>query len=236
MSVCWTSLICCRRSFRSFVRPPASLAGNCATLKVSGLGRGCDRRLSLIHGGSQLRVGTSLLHMLVLCRNRAGVAFLIVCFFLRRWPVVDATFAAIVADAVSRIVFNPGVIGVVDVLVIYAVYRGVVIKMIVLPAATFIAVTTVSESVIDPAIISNVRAPITFVEKERTAAPTPVSGGPEEANFGCFDPSAGHPVIVVAVPGPIAGRPDVAIPGTDGLLINGQRRWTKRYRNADLSE
>jgi len=183
MGVCWTSLICCRRSFGSFVRRTGFPGRYCAALKVSGLGRGCDRRLSLIRGGSQLRVGASLLHMLVLCRNRAGMAFLIVCFFLRRWPLVDATVAAIVADAVSRVVFNSGVIGVVDVFVIYAVYRGVVIKMIVFPAATFIAVTTVSEPVIDSAIISNVRAPITFMEKERTAAPTPVSGGPEEANF-----------------------------------------------------
>ena len=174
--------------------------------------------------------------MLVLCRNRAGVAFLIVCLFLRRWPLVDATIAAIVAGAVSRVVFDPGVIGVVDVLVAYAVHRSVVIKMIVFPAATFISVTTVSEPVIDPAIISNVRAPITFMEKERTATPTPVSGGPEEADFGCLDPSAGHPVVVVTVPVPITGRPDVAIPGTEGLLINGERGWAKRYRNTDLSE
>ena len=174
--------------------------------------------------------------MLVLCRNRAAVAFLIVCFFLRRWPLVDATAAAIVADAVSRVVFNPGVIGVMDVLVVDAIDRGVVIKMIVFPAATFIAVTTVSEPVIDPAIISNVRAPITFMEKERTVAPTPVSGGPKEADLGGFDPCAGYPVIVVTVPGPITGRPDVAIPGTDGLLINRERGRAKRYRDTDLSE
>src|SRR5271165_3246408 len=80
MRVCWTSLICSRRVFGSFVRSAGFLGRYCAALKVSRLGRSCDRRFALIRGGAQLRIGTSLLHMLVLCRNRAGVAFLVVCF------------------------------------------------------------------------------------------------------------------------------------------------------------
>ena len=60
--------------------------------------------------------------MLVLCRNGTGVAFLIVCFFLRRRPLIDPAIAAIVADAVSRVVFDPAVIGVMDILVVYAIY------------------------------------------------------------------------------------------------------------------
>ena len=177
-----------------------------------------------------------MFHMLVLRRNRTGVAFLIVGFFLRRRPLIDAAIAAIVADAVSRVVFDPGVIGVVDVLVVYAIYRGVVIKMIVFPAAAFVAATAVPVSVIDPAIIPNVRAPITLMEEVRAAAPTPVSGSPKEADFRRFDPCAVYPVIVVPVPSPITGRPDVAVPGTDGLFVNGERWRTKRYGNTDLSE
>ena len=96
-------------------------------------------------------VNTRLLYMLVLCGDGAHMAFPIVCFLLRRWPLVDAAIAAIIADAVSRVVFDPGVIGVMDVLVVYAIYRRVVVEMIVFPPAAFVAVTTVSESVIDPA-------------------------------------------------------------------------------------
>ena len=176
--------------------------------------------------------------MLVLCRNRAGVAFLVVGLLLRRRPFVDAAIAAIIADTVSRVVFDPGVIRVVDVLVVYAIYRGVVIEMIVFPPAPFVAVTSISESVIDPAIISNVRSPITFMEEKRATSPSPVSGSPEEAGFRGFDPSSGYPVIVVTVPvpSPITGRPDVAIPGADRLLINGERGRTKGYRDSDLSK
>ena len=174
--------------------------------------------------------------MLVLHRNRSDVALLIVCCFLRRRPFIDSAVAAIVADAVSRVIFDPGVIGVMDILVVYVIYRCVVIKMIVFPPAAFVAVTTVAETVIDPAIISNVRPPITFMEEKCVPAPAPVSGGPKETDFRRFDPSAWYPVIVVPVPGPITGRPDVAVPGTDGLLINRERGRAKRHRNADLSE
>ena len=131
MSVCWTSFIWSRRPFRSLVRSAGFLGRYRAALKVSGPGRGCDRRLALVCRGAQLWVGARLLHMLVLRRNGAGVPFLAVCFFLCRRPFINAAIAAIVAHAVSRVVFDPGVIGVVDVLVVYAVYRGVVIKMIV---------------------------------------------------------------------------------------------------------
>jgi len=108
--------------------------------------------------------------------------------------------------------------------------------MIVFPTAALVAVTTIAEAVIDPAIISNVRAPIAFVEEEGVVAPTPVSGGPKEADFGSFDPSAGNPIIVVTIPSPITRRPDVAIPRAFGLLINGERRRTKRDGNTDLSK
>ena len=234
--VCWTNFICGHRPFGSFVRSAGFPGRYGAAPKVSGPGRGCDRRLALIPGGAQLGVGASLLHMLVLCGDRASVAFPVVVLLLCRRPLIDAAVAAIVADAVSRVVFDPGVIGVADVGIVYAIDRSVVIKMIVFPAAAFVAATTIAESVIDPAIISNVRAPIAFVEEEGILTPTPVSGGPKVADFGSFDPSAGHPVIVATIPSPITGRPDVAIPGAVGLLINGERRRTKRDGNTDLSK
>jgi len=234
--VCWTSFIQTRGPFGSFIRSAGFPGRYGAAPKVSGSGRGCNRRLALILRGAQFRVGTSLLHVLVLCGDRAGVAFPVVGLLLGRRPLIDPAVAAIVADAVSRVGFDPGVVGVADVGVVYAIDRGVVIKMIVFPAAALVAVTTIAESVTDPAIISNVRAPIAFVEEEGVVTPTPVSGGPKEADFGSFDPSAGHPVIVVTIPSPITGCPDVAIPGAFGLLINRERRRTKRDGNTNLSE
>jgi len=119
--VCRTSFIPSRRPLRSLVRGAGFLCGFCVALKISRPGGGCDRRLASIRRGTQLRVGTSLLHMLVLCRNRGGVAFPVVALFLRRRPLVDSAIATVIADAVSRVVFDPAVVGVVDVAVVYAI-------------------------------------------------------------------------------------------------------------------
>jgi hypothetical protein len=102
--------------------------------------------------------------VLILRRNGAGVAFPIVSILLRRGTGIDAAAATVEADAASRVVFDPGVIGVMDVLVVYAIYRGVVVKMIVFPPAAFVATAAITVPVIDSTIISNVRAPITFME------------------------------------------------------------------------
>src|ERR1700687_4280850 len=171
--VYWASFISTRRSFRRFVSSAGFPGGYCAAFEVSRPGRGCNRRLALIRGGTQFRVRTSLLDMLVLCSNGAGVAFLMVCIFLRRRTSIDAAVAAIVAYAVYRGVFDPRVIGVANDRVVYAIYGCIVVKPIIFPAAAFVAVTTVTEPVIYAAIISDVRAPITFMEKEHAAAPTP---------------------------------------------------------------
>ena len=113
--------------------------------------------------------------MLVLCSNGADVAFLIVCIFLRRWTGIDAAVSAIVADVVYGGVFDPSVIGVVNVHVAYAIHRSVVVELVVFPAAPFVPVTTISEPVIDPSIKTDVRAPITFMEEKRVVTPTPIA-------------------------------------------------------------
>src|SRR5579871_4458667 len=177
-----------------------------------------------------------LFPMLILCSDGTSVAFPVVCIFLFRGAYIDATVAAVIADAAFGNVFDPGVVGVANVLVVDAVHRGVVEEAIVFPTAAFIAATAVTVSVIDSAVVAHVRTLVTFVEQERVAAPSPISGGPEEANFRRFDPCAVDPIVVVTIPGPITRSPDVAVAGTDGLLVNGERWRPKRHRNTDLSE
>src|ERR1700690_721847 len=99
-AVWWTIFISSRRVFRGFVRSPSFLGRYCAALEVSWPGRGCNRGLALICGGTQFRVRTSFLDMLILCSNGCGMAFLIVGIFLGRGTRIDAAVAAIVANAV----------------------------------------------------------------------------------------------------------------------------------------
>jgi len=66
----------------------------------------------------------------------------------------------------------------------------------------------VSVTIIDPAIISNVRPPITIMEAIVTAGITPITWRPIISYLGRSYPNAGHPIIAVdIVVCPITGLP-----------------------------
>ncbi|HJW42446.1 MAG TPA: AAA family ATPase, partial [Rhizomicrobium sp.] len=71
---------------------------------------------------------------------------------------------------------------------------------------------------------------IACVEHIRVAAPAPPRRSPKEANFRRFHPRSRHPVIILAVPRPISGRPDVSVTRADRLLVDGQLRRGKSHR------
>ena len=181
----------------------------------------------MIGRGAQLGVGTSLLDMLVLRRNWAHVVFPTIVLFFWRRTRIDTAVPAIVTDAGFRDVFDSRVIGVVNDCFVHMICVCVVVKAIMIPAPAFIAVTPIAKSIVDTAIKSNVRPPIAFVPEVGAATPAPISGSPKETDFGCQDPGAGHPVIIISVPSPVAGCPDVAFSRTDRLLINRNGRRTK---------
>ena len=128
----------------------------------------------MIGRGAQLRVGTSLLDMLVLGSNWTYVPFPAIAFFFSRRTHIDTAVPAVVADPVFRDVFDSCVTGVVNDRFVYVIYVCVVVKTIVIPAAAFVAVTPIAKSIVDAAIKSNVRAPIAFVPEEGAASPTPI--------------------------------------------------------------
>src|ERR1700752_5281106 len=143
--------------------------------------------------------------------------------------LVDPSMAAIEADPRSAvIVHHSRVVRVVDYRHVHIVHRAVVIKMVVLPPPTFIPVAEVSESIINPAIESNDRAPIAFVKVVPPAAPGPIARRPEESRPRRQHPGPRHPVIIVPTPRPISGRPNVSLARADRLLVNGQLRRGQR--------
>jgi hypothetical protein len=105
----------------------------------------------------------------------------------------------------------------------------VVIKAVVIPSTAFVPVAEISESIIDAAVPPNVRTPIPFMVEIGTALPAPVSGGPEEADFGSFDPGPRNPVIVLilGIPSPITRGPYIALARAERLLIDWQLRRPK---------
>jgi hypothetical protein len=153
----------------------------------------------------------------------------------------DSASAPVIGDAIvddGRVVDDDRAVvdmGDVDV---DAVDGAVVVEVISVPIAAVITAAGVTKAVVNSAVEADVRTPVAGVKKEAAVAPSPIAGGPKEADFGRFDPGAGHPVIVgdIVVIGPIAGRPDIAIAGADGLLVNRKRRRADADGDADLRE
>ncbi len=92
------------------------------------------------------------------------------------------------------------------------------------PIAALVAVADVAKAVIDTAIVADVLAPITRVKPIGVIPVAPVAWGPESALVRSLHPRAGHPVIAVLTPGPVSGRPEIAVAGSGRLVVVGQRR------------
>jgi hypothetical protein len=110
----------------------------------------------------------------------------------------------------------------VDVGDVHITYGAVVEKMSTVPAAALVTVAKVTVTVVDPAIETDTRAPVAFMEDKSVTAPAPIGGGPKETRLRRRYPRAWYPVVigVIVVVGPVAGRPDIALVGARGLLLN----------------
>ena len=152
---------------------------------------------------------------------------------LRCGTRLDAARAAVVADVVFGDMHDRGVVGIVNDGRVHVIHIGVVSEVATFPAAAFISKAAVPIAVIDAAVVANLRAPISFIENERVAAPAPITRSPEEAYLGWLNPRAGHPEITTVVKSPVARRPEVTVGGADRLLIDGKRGRSKAHGNAD---
>src|SRR5579863_4293398 len=127
--------------------------------------------------------------MLCLSSHRTNVTFAGRGFFLRSWTRVDSAVT---------VVRNVGIVMNVHMFVVNVVEAAadvpdvcVVEEMSALPATAVKSSAEVAEAVVNAAIKSYDRAPISSVENEAGTAPTPPTGRPEETDFGWFNPSAG---------------------------------------------
>src|SRR5579864_1005136 len=161
-------------------------------------------------------------------------------FLLRRRAGVHPAISAVVTDAVDRraVVDDGRVVDVMNHRDIHVGDGTVVEEVSMVPASAFETFSEIAEAVVDPAIEADQWAPITVVENEPSVAPRPVWRSPEEARFGSEDPCARYPIIVIVVvaPCPVPRRPDIAVAGTDRLLVDRESGRPERYRNSHLAE
>jgi len=153
------------------------------------------------------------------------------------WAHLDAAPSAVVAHAVDGCVADNGAvnIGVVNHGRVYVHDGGVVAKVASAPASAVEALAAVAVAVIHTAVEAHLGAPVSGVPEVGTATPTPVAGGPEQADGRGGDPGSGNPVVASGsgVPGPVAGGPHVIGSRTDGLLVDGQLGWGHGDRYSD---
>jgi hypothetical protein len=155
--------------------------------------------------------------MFVLRLNTGGLDVLFAgsLSFLGGLLRAHAAIATVIADAgrIVIVVDDRGVVGVVNDGHIHVVYGAIVGETPAFPASAEIANSDITESIIYAAIKSDVRSPITGVPEIAPVTPAPVAGGPQKPYTWRQHPSAGHPIIIIVAISPIAGRPDIALPG-----------------------
>src|ERR1035441_10196610 len=176
--------------------------------KLRGLRSCSDCRPPVVHGRQECMVGAGSVHMLGLQFHWRPVLLVCRCLFCLGRAGANSTGAAVIADMVHGGVIDHGlVVNIVNVRGVHVIHRAVVAEGSVIPISAFIADTTIAEAVVDAAVEADMRAPIAFIPGVGVAAPTPIPGGPEEADFGSHDPGTRHPEVAFITIAPVAGCP-----------------------------
>ena len=133
----------------------------------------------------------------------------------------NSTGTTVIADMVHRDVVDYGlVVNIVNVRDVHVIHRAVVVESSVIPISAFIADTTIAEAVVDATVEADIRTPVAAVPGVGVAAPTPITGSPEETNFGSHHPRTRHPEVAFTTISPVAGRPQIAVGGSHGLRVH----------------
>src|SRR5271165_5815103 len=105
-----------------------------------------------------------------------------------------------------------------------------------MPISALIADTTIAEAVVDATVEANMRPPVALIPGKSIAAPAPITGSPEVANFGSHHPRARNPKIAFIAIRPVAGRPQITGSGNHGLLVHRQRGRRDHDGHAELRQ
>ncbi len=227
--------IVCSGIYRRIVRH-----GRIARLDYSGaMERGRFRGgrylgLTVIHRCQLSAVAARQLFMLSLHRCWSDVALAQGRFLSSIGARVDSAVAAVIADAVHGDIVHHGfVIDIVYVGYVHTVDVLVVIKIATAPVSALVAVACITETIVDAAVETYLRAPISNVPHVSGTTPSPVARCPQKADLGSEYPRSRHPEIAFIAIRPIARSPNVAGTRAIGLLVHRQGRRCDPYRDED---
>jgi hypothetical protein len=194
----------------------------------------------LVNAREELAVFRRSLLMVNLSRQGKLAAFMLGRAFSPSRTRLNPAITTVVTDAVEGGVIDDHglVVNIRDISYVYVGDTAVIVEFVPTPLATVKTFPGVAESVINSAIKSDMRTPVSEMKDVEPFVPFPPSGSPEHAHRG-EHPRAGHPIIaVVLVPSPIARRPQIARSRTEGLRIyrKGRRGYAYRKEHTDLAE
>src|SRR5262245_30227199 len=189
------------------------------------LGRRRHTRSTIVHRSKKFAIGArSMLVPTLQCRLRS-VPFARPSKLLSRRLGFSSAAPTIEADIVHRHVFDDGlVVGMGDDGSVHLGDGGVVEENTVVPISALVADASIAEAVVDAAVISYVRPPISGVPKISATIVAPVAGRPEQPDSRWQHPGAGDPVITNVPVAPVAWCPYVAGAWTERLLVNRKNR------------
>jgi hypothetical protein len=144
-------------------------------------------------------------------KRAIGARAFLVLYLQRRWPRVlfvrpgkflgrrlgFSSAGPIEADMVHRRRVDRLVIGVGDDGRIHSGNSGIVKEHPVIPIAALVTRAGVSEAVVDAAVITDMRSPISGVPNVPRTLKAPVARSPQQTHSGWDHPGAGHPVITI---------------------------------------
>src|SRR5690242_653535 len=142
---------------------------------------------------------------------------------------VDATPAAVIADARTIVIHNHSlVVNIRDVDVGDVVHLAVVVKVSAAPLSTVVAMAGIAKPVVNPSIEPDREPPVAGIPAITAIVKAPIARSPKRADKGRSHPRARHPIVSgVWIPGPIARRPHIVRTWTGRLHVNRQRGRTE---------
>src|SRR5262245_38205013 len=203
---------------------------SCRTREHPMLGLRRHTRSTIVHRSKKFAIGArSVLVPTLQCRLRS-VPFARPGKLLRRRLGSSSAAPAIEADIVHRHVFDDGlVVGMNDDGPVHLSDGGIVEEHPVIPISALVAYASITEAVVDAAVISHVRPPISGVPNISGIIVAPVARRPEQPDNRWQHPGARDPVITNVSIGPVAWRPYVAGAWTERLLVDGKNGRSDAY-------
>src|SRR4029077_12100243 len=151
------------------------------------------RRSTMVHGSKKGAIDLCGLLMLELQRGWPSVLFVRPSKLLSR-RLSFSSAGPIEADILHRLVFDDGLgVDIGDNGLVHLGDGGVVKENPVIPISALVTDPAITEAVIDAAIISDVRPPISGVPNVETTIVTPVAGCPQQPDDRWEHPVTGYP-------------------------------------------